>query len=105
MKAAPGLVVAKGGAEGLRGFAILPRSAAGHTKASGIALKIEDGGGFDRATAAASIETLRQVGLLDAAAVRALARYHRPKNRDPRGETAAEAIPAFDLAPVGELLS
>jgi hypothetical protein len=47
---------------------------------------------------------LRQVGLLDAAAVRALARYHRPKGHDPRGETAAEAIPEFELAPVGELL-
>jgi len=76
----------------MRGFAILSGAAAGHTKASGIALKIEDGGGFDRATGAASIETLWQVGLLDAGAVRALARYHRPKDHDPRGETAAEAI-------------
>ena len=104
MKAAPGRVVAKGGAEGMRGFAILPRAAAGYTKASGIALKIEDGGGFDRAAAAASIETLRQVGLFDAAAVRALARYYRPKDHDPRGETVAEAIAEFELAPLGELL-
>lgn len=103
MKALPGRVVAKGGAEGLRGFSILPGSP-GHAIASGIALKIEDGGGFERATSAASVETLRQVGLLDAAALRALARYHRPKALDPRGETTAEAIPEFELAPVGELL-
>jgi hypothetical protein len=44
------------------------------------------------------------VGLLDAAAVRALARYYRPKDHDPRGETVAEAIAEFELAPLGELL-
>ena len=102
MKAAPGRVVAKGGAEGLRGFAVL---AGGRTEiASGIALKIEDGGGFDRATSAASIETLRQAGVLDPAALRALARYHRPVALDPRGQPVGEAVAEFDLAPVGELL-
>ncbi len=103
MKALPGRIVVKGGAEGLRGFALLP-GGAGRAAASGVALKIEDGGGFDRATSAASVETLRQVGALDPAAVRALARYHRPKALDPRGELVAEAVAEFDLAPVGELL-
>jgi L-asparaginase II len=102
MKAAPGRILAKGGAEGLRGVAIL--AAPGRPAASGIALKLEDGGGFDRATSAATVETLRQVGVLDSAALRALGRYHRPLALDPRGEPAAEAVASFELAPVGELL-
>ncbi len=103
MKAAPGRVLSKGGAEGLRGFAILPRGA-GQTVASGIALKIEDGGGFDRASSAGSVEALRQAGALEGTALRSLARYHRPKGLDPHGEIASEAVAEFDLAPVGELL-
>ena len=103
MKAAPGRVLSKVGAEGLRGFAILPRGQ-GQTVASGLALKIEDGGGFDRASSAASVEALRQTGALDGAALRSLSRYHRPKGLDPRGEGVSEAIAEFDLAPVGELL-
>jgi L-asparaginase II len=102
MKAAPGRILAKGGAEGLRGFAVL--GGEGRAMASGIALKVEDGGGFDRATSAASVETLRQVGALDPAALRALARYHRPVSLDPRGEPAGVAVADFELAPVGELL-
>jgi len=102
MKAASGRVLAKGGAEGLRAFSLL----AGHGRraASGVALKIEDGGGFDRATSAAAVETLRQVGALDASALRVLGRYHRPVAADPRGEPVGEAVAAFELAPVGELL-
>lgn len=101
MKAAPGRIVAKGGAEGLRGFALLPHEG---RPASGLALKIEDGGGFDRATSAASVEALRQVGALGAAELRALSRYHRPLSLDPRGVPVGEAVAQFQLAPVGELL-
>lgn len=104
MKAAPGRVVAKGGAEGLRGFAILPEAGPGRQRPSGVALKIEDGGGFDRAAAAASVETLRQIGAMDSASLRALARYHRPVALDPRGEPVGEAVADFELAPLGELL-
>ncbi len=101
MKAAPGRIVAKGGAEGLRGFALL---ASDDRAASGLALKIEDGGGFERAISAASVEALAQAGALDPAALRALGRYHRPASLDPRGEHIGEAIAEFQLAPVGELL-
>ena len=101
MKAAPGRLVSKGGAEGLRGFAILSSDGAA---ASGVALKIEDGGGYDRAVSAASVEALAQVGVLDSAALRALGRYHRPAALDPRGEYVGEALAEFDLTPVGELL-
>jgi L-asparaginase II len=106
MKALPGRVVAKGGAEGLRCFAILPgpRAKGGSSAPSGLALKIEDGGATDRATSAASVEALVQAGALDGQALRVLARYHRPTSADPHGRPAAEAIASFELAPVGELL-
>jgi L-asparaginase II len=104
MKAAPGLIVAKGGAEGLRGFGLLPGAAGPRAAASGVAIKIEDGGGFDRATSATSVEALRQIGALDSAALAALARYRHPIGVDPRGEQAAAAAAEFGLAPLGELI-
>lgn len=105
MKAAPGRLVSKSGMEALRGVGIMagPRHGTGETRGSGLALKVEDGDGYDRATWAASVEALAQVGVLDAAALRHLARYHRPPGLDPRGKTVAEAVPEFTLAPVGEL--
>ncbi|HUQ43532.1 MAG TPA: asparaginase [Candidatus Limnocylindria bacterium] len=105
-KALPGRVVAKGGAEGLRCFAILPgpRARGSSAAATGLALKVEDGGASDRATSAASVEALAQAGVLDGQPLRMLGRYHRPVSPDPRGRPAAEAIAAFELAPIGELL-
>jgi L-asparaginase II len=106
MKAVPGRLVSKGGAEALRAHGILagPRSVTNETGASGLALKVEDGDGHDRGTWAASVEALRQVGVLDASALRELARYHRPATRDPHGRPGSESVPEFELAPVGELV-
>lgn len=106
MKAAQGRLVAKGGAEALRGLAILPgvRSGTSVTSATGMAVTIEDGDGHDRGTWAASVEALRQAGVLDSAALRELARYHRPTILDPHGRVGAETIAEFELAPVGELI-
>jgi len=106
MKAVPGRLVSKAGMEALRGVAILrgPRNGTHEDGPSGMAVKIEDGDGFDRGTWAASVEALRQAGVLDGGALRDLARYHRPVTLDPHGRTAAEAIPEFELAPVGELI-
>jgi L-asparaginase II len=121
MKAAPGRIVSKGGMEALRGLAVLPgaRPGAGGTgatgngangsssqtaPATGIALKIEDGDGYERGTWAATVEVLAQAGVLDGQALRVLARYHRPVDLDPHGRIGAEAIPDFDLAPLGELV-
>jgi L-asparaginase II len=105
MKAVPGRLVSKSGMEALRGIGILrgPRGNGAEVKASGMVIKIEDGDGYDRGTWAASVEALRQAGVLDGQSLRALARYHMPRYLDPHGRTAAEAIPEFDLAPVGEL--
>lgn len=106
MKALPGRLVSKGGAEGLLGVGALagPRSTNGERPASGFALKIEDGGGFERATWAAAVEALRQAGVVDGQPLRVLARYHRPPEADPHGRLAGEAIADFELAPVGELV-
>ena len=71
---------------------------------SGLAVKIEDGDGYDRGTWAASVEALRQTGVLDGQALRVLARYHRPTILDPHGRVGAEAVAEFELAPVGELI-
>ncbi len=106
MKAAPGRVISKAGMEALRGIAILAGPRAGSTDSgpSGLAVKIEDGDGYDRGTWAASIEALRQTGVLDGQALRVLARYHRPTILDPHGRVGAEAVAEFELAPVGELI-
>ncbi len=106
MKAVDGRCVSKSGAEGLRGIGILrgPRNGSDSVPASGVALKIEDGDGEKRGPWAATVEALRQVGVVEGQALRVLARYHRPVVLDPHGRQAAEAIPEFELAPVGELV-
>jgi L-asparaginase II len=101
MKAVPGRLVSKGGMEALRGLAILPTET---SSGRGIAIKIEDGDGYDRGSWAATVETLAQAGVLDDQALRMLARYHRPPVIDPHGRVGAEAIPDFVLAPLGERL-
>jgi L-asparaginase II len=106
MKALPGRIVAKGGAEGLRAYAILPgpRARSGSATASGLAVKIEDGGQSVRGPEVASVEALAQAGVLDGQALRVLGRYHQPVTTDVHGRPAAEAVATFELAPVGELL-
>jgi L-asparaginase II len=109
MKALPGRVVSKGGMEALRGLAVLAGArqtglSGGQAAASGIALKIEDGDGYERGTWAATVEVLAQAGVLDAQATRMLARYHRPTELDPHGRLGAEAMAEFELAPLGELV-
>ncbi|MEK6719883.1 MAG: asparaginase [Chloroflexota bacterium] len=105
MKALPGRLVSKGGMEALRGLAILAGPRNGRPEGpSGMALKIEDGDGYDRGTWAATVEALRQAGVLDGQALRVLGRYHRPVTLDPHGRVGAEAIVSFELAPVGELI-
>jgi L-asparaginase II len=105
MKALPDRIVSKSGMEALRGLAILPgpRTTGSDTAATGMAIKIEDGDGYDRGTWAASVEALVQAGVLDGQALRMLARYHRPASMDPHGRLGAEAVAKFELAPLGEL--
>jgi L-asparaginase II len=104
MKAAAGTLISKAGMEALRAIAILPAARGGSDGATGMAVKIEDGDGYDRGTWAASVEALRQAGALDERALRELARYHTPTFLDPHGRVGATAVPGFELAPVGELI-
>jgi len=105
MKALPGRIVSKGGMEALRGLSILagPRANGSLVPATGMAVKIEDGDGYERATWAATVEALRQAEVLGGPPLRSLARYHRPPTIDPHGRVGAEAVASFELAPVGEL--
>ena len=103
MKALPGRLVAKGGAEALRGISVLADRSSG-SQASAFAIKVEDGGGFDRASWSIAVEALRLAGILDGQPLRMLVRYHRPVQLDPHGKIAAETIAEFDLVPVGELV-
>ena len=107
MKALPGRLVSKGGMEALRGVAILPGPRSGTQRAPahpGWRSRSRTATGYDRGTWAASVEALRQAGVLDGGALRELARYHRPTVLDPHGRVGAEAIAEFELAPVGELI-
>jgi L-asparaginase II len=103
MKAAPRRLVAKSGAEGLRGIALLPGSRGEARPSGGVAITIEDGDPLGRAGRAAAVEALRQLGVLGGEPLRRLAAYHRPPVHDPRGAVVGEAVPVFDLAPIVEL--
>ena len=55
----------------------------------------------DRATWAATVEALRQVGVLDGQALRSLARYHRPPSLDPHGRSAPRRSRSSSSRPSG----
>jgi len=104
MRTLPGRACAKGGAEGLQAIALLPPATKGAgSVVGGLAVKIDDGDGKGRARPAASVEALRQMGVVGEPELRRLAPYHRPRLVDPRGGVAGEVVPVFDLAPLSEL--
>ena len=104
MKARPGGLLAKSGAESLRGVGLLPGVLGPGAGAAGLAIKIEDGDGRSRANRAVTVEALAQMGVFDRAALERLAALHRPPVRDPRGVEVGQAVPRFELAPIAELL-
>lgn len=96
MRALPGRLVAKGGAEGIQGLGLLARAAGGASEPLGVALKIEDGDGARRAGSVATCEALRQLGAWDA--VPAVLHHHAaPALLDPRGGVAGSVRPVFTL--------
>jgi L-asparaginase II len=98
MRAAPGKVVSKGGAEGVQAVGVMAGARGKGSSAAGLAVKIEDGDRARRGRNVATLESLRQLGVLDAAAVERLAEYASPPIRDPRGVPSGEVRPAFSLA-------
>jgi L-asparaginase II len=103
MRARPGVLVCKGGAEGLRGIGFLRGARGPDSPAAGMVLKVEDGDGRHRASKAVSVEALSQLGVLDATALERLNDLHRPAARDPRGLEVATSVAVFELAPLSEL--
>jgi L-asparaginase II len=98
MRATPGQVVAKAGAEGVQAVAMLGTSGVRGGKPAGLALKIDDGDGSNRARNVATCRALHQIGVLDDEALRRLVEYASPTVLDPRGEAAGVVRPAFTLA-------
>jgi L-asparaginase II len=92
MRAAPRRVVSKGGAEGYHGMGIVMKDGL----ALGVAIKIGDGDGR-RGAHPVVIETLRQMGVLDAAALYALKNYHTWKITNHRGREVGEVRTNFSL--------
>ena len=104
MRARSGVLVAKGGAEGLRGVGLLRGARGEGTPAAGVAVSIEDGDGHGRANRAVTVEALSQLGVLNTVQLERLADLHRPPARDPRGVEVGATVPNFELAPINELV-
>jgi len=93
MRAAPGALVSKGGAEGVQAVAIV----AGEPR--GLAIKVEDGDAAHRARSVSTIAALHAMGVLDDESVEGrLAEYAAPPVTDPRGDPSGAMRAAFALA-------
>ena len=98
MRAAPGALVAKGGAEGLSSLGILAGHVPGRRAAMGLVVKIEDGDAARRAGSAAVCAVLHQLGVLDATGLAHLEEFASPPIRDPRGERVGQVSAVFRVA-------
>lgn len=94
MRAAPGKLVSKVGAEGVYTVGILP--CADWPQGLGLALKIEDGDDH-RARPTVVIESLRQLGVLADESLEAVSRYAFFPVRNRRGDVVGEVTPEFKL--------
>jgi L-asparaginase II len=94
MRAAPGRLVSKVGAEGVYTVGVLP--CADWPRGLGLALKIEDGDDH-RARPTVVIESLRQLGILKNESLEAVARYAFFPVRNRRGEIVGEVTAEFKL--------
>ncbi|HEX2268369.1 MAG TPA: asparaginase [Pyrinomonadaceae bacterium] len=94
MRAAPGRVVSKVGAEGVYTAGVVPCER--WPKGLGLALKIEDGDD-KRARPTVVIESLRQLGVLSGASLEAVSRYAFFPVKNRRGDVVGEIRAAFKL--------
>jgi len=97
MRAASSRLVAKGGAEGVQAVGVLPAAHARGDGAMGLALKVEDGDGAQRARDVAICAALSRLGVLDDAALRHLRPHAAPPVTDPRGEITGEVRAVFSV--------
>ncbi|MGH9930797.1 MAG: asparaginase [Pyrinomonadaceae bacterium] len=94
MRAAPGRLVSKVGAEGVYTVGVLPCK--DWPSGLGLAIKIEDGDD-QRARPTVVIESLRQLGVLANDSLEAVARYAFFPVRSRRGAVVGEVTPEFEL--------
>jgi L-asparaginase II len=94
MQTAQGSLFCKIGAEATYVIGVLPCDK--FPEGLGVALKIQDGA--TRALATVVIETLAQLGVLNAAQQTELASYHKPVLHNYRGLQIGEIIPVFNLS-------
>ncbi len=94
MRAAPGRLVSKVGAEGVYTVGVLPGE--DWPRGLGLALKIEDGDDH-RARPTVVIESLRQLGILVDESLEAVSRYAFFPVRNRRGDVVGEVSPEFKL--------
>lgn len=94
MKAAPGMLISKVGAEGVYTAGIKPSEA--WPRGLGLALKIEDGDD-KRARPTVVIESLRQLGVLKDESLEAVARYAFFPVQNSRGDVVGEIRASFTL--------
>ena len=92
MRAVPGRVISKGGAEGYHGLGVVVENG----PALGVAIKIGDGDG-KRGGHPVIIEVLRQLGVLDDEALAKLKDYHTWKITNHRGLAVGEVRTNFTL--------
>ena len=103
MRAAPGRVISKVGAEGVYTAGVVPSEE--WPNGLGIALKIEDGDD-KRARPTVVVESLRQLGVLRDESLEAVAKYAFFPVRNRRGDLVGEITASFALKrPSGEVLS
>jgi L-asparaginase II len=102
MRAFPGRLVSKGGAEGVLALGVLPGALPdGAPFGAGplaIAATVEDGTGTRRAGGVIMVAALRQIGLATEELPPGLNRAAAPPIVDPRGEPSGAVRPAFNLS-------
>lgn len=96
MRSLPGVVVSKGGAEGVQAVGLLAGAAGAGSEPMGLALKIEDGDWTRGAASVATCEALRQLDVWKAPPA-PLVDYASISILDPRGAVAGAVRPAFAL--------
>ncbi|NTU75402.1 MAG: asparaginase, partial [Anaerolineaceae bacterium] len=97
MQVAGGKLIAKAGAEGFQGIAVLPGALWSGSPALGIAYKISDGDHGQRARPTVGTEILRQLGVLDDIELKQMAAYDARPQYNWRKVEVGRIEPAFLL--------
>jgi L-asparaginase II len=98
MEVTKGRIVAKGGAEGFMGMAVMPGAMGADSPALGIAMKVSDGDGRGRARPAVCLEILRQLDALSSEELKGLEKFGPTGNvLNRRDLVVGKNSPAFTL--------